>query len=126
MVRARHVVLLNATSDESDMYAWWLESSGYCVSVVRDGPGVWRLATTDLLDVLVIDAMFAFSETGVQLPEPLKALSRRCGFGIITLSGYLPPCPPEPPPREICILKPCLPPQLSERIDQLLSGSQQS
>ena len=119
---ARHVVLLNATRDESDMYAWWLESSGYDVSIVRDIPAVCRLADAGLLDVLVIDAMYSHNGTSVRLPELLTALSHRRGFRIITLSGY--PnreCSSLHSGDEICLGKPCLPPDLSERIEQMLS-----
>ena len=127
MPRPPHVLLLNATPDESDMYAWWLEKSGYCVSVVRDVAAVSRVAASSVLDVLVIDAMFAHPDTHTRLPEVLRTLSRRHGFSIITLSGYLPDsCAPQAGVGETCILKPCLPPHLSASIEYALWNSHQT
>ena len=124
MGRARHVVLLTASADESDMYRWWLESSGYCVSVVLDVPTACDVATSGCLDVLVIDAVFVHADASIRLPELLRALAHRRGFGLITLSGYLTDAwPRQRADGHICLLKPCPPLELSQQIEQLLSES---
>jgi DNA-binding response OmpR family regulator len=108
----RHVVLLNATADESEMYACWLELCRYRVSVVRELPDACDLAAHETVDVVVIDAIFAFRGGDAHFQE-LRRLSTRCGFSILTLSGFA-------PRGENVILKPFLPAQLTEAIDKLL------
>jgi len=50
----RDVLLLNASTDESDLYSFWLEGCGYRVTVAQSVAAARQIARKDTVDVLVI------------------------------------------------------------------------
>jgi DNA-binding response OmpR family regulator len=116
-----HILLLTASPDESDMYAFWLQSCGYRVSVAKDRASARRLTRGQGVDVLVIDALFAPAKRA-EVARRWRRLAHQHSLSIVMLSGYLPGDDRYVPGAgELCLLKPCLPHQLSGWIEQLLS-----
>ena len=125
MYRASHVLLLNASPDESDMYAVWLASCGYRVSVARDLASARRVVRRDTVNVLVIDALFGASSRRAEFERRWTRLTNGEALGIVVLSGYLTDAyrPVRHGARKVCLFKPCLPQQLSRCIDRLLDSA---
>jgi DNA-binding response OmpR family regulator len=119
-----HVLLLNASSDESEMYAVWLAGCGYRVTVTRDLASARRVARRDPIDVLVIDALFGRQFRRGEFQRRWARLAHRDALGIVVISGHLAEAhsPQQLAAHELCAAKPCLPQHLSGLIDNLLSG----
>jgi hypothetical protein len=115
-----HVLLLNASPDESEMYGFWLAASGYRVTVARSAAFTRHLIETTAVDVLVIDALFARPFRRADFER--RRDTQRTSLGVVVLSGY--PCdatlPPHKGPHEVRVFKPCLPHELSDYVDGLL------
>ena len=122
MDTAPHVVLLNASPDESEMYGFWLGACGYRVTVAQTQAFVRHVIRTETVDVLVIDAVFARPFRRAEF-EP-RSSDDRTSLAIVVLSGYLTDAtlPVRQGVHEVRVFKPCLPHQLSDYIDGLLAG----
>ena len=117
-----HVLLLNASHDESDMYALWLEWCGYRVTIAPDLAVARRIAREETVDVLVIDACFGASYRRDEFERRWTGLTHRGELATVVLSGYGTDAPWLAPAgaHRACVLKPCPPQQLSRYIDELL------
>lgn len=119
-----HVLLLNASPDESEMYALWLESCGYRITVAHDLLAARRIVRRDPVDVLVIDAQFGACRD--EFEQQWTRSTDREALRIVVLSGYLTDAdrPVQRGARTVCLFKPCLPQQLSGWISDLLAVPQ--
>lgn len=114
-----HVLLLNASLDESEMYAFWLKACGYRVTVAQTIAAARHLARTETVDVLVIDALFGPGSARPEVVRRWSRLAHRDCLPIVVLSGY-PSDAGRASGRNTVVLKPCLPQQLSGCIEDLL------
>ena len=119
-----HVLLLNASLDESDMYAVWLKLNGYRVTVADDVASARHIVRGDAVDVLVIDALHATDFARTEFVRRWTKLAHRDRLPIVILSGYLTDAQsPTQNADEVCVFKPCPPQQLTSHIAELLAIS---
>jgi DNA-binding response OmpR family regulator len=117
-----HVLLLTASDDESEMYAVYLESCGYRVTVAQNAASARRIARSGSVQVLVIDALFGAGSPRTELTGRWSNLAQRSQLPIVVLSGYLPGAKQPSRTDQLGVFKPCLPDQLSSHIERLLSA----
>ena len=103
------------------MYAVWLESCGYRVTVAPDAASARRIARTENVQVLVIDALFGAAARRAEITRRWSRLAHRDRLPIVVLSGYFTDCGRPPDRDRLVVFKPCLPQQLSGFIEGLLS-----
>jgi DNA-binding response OmpR family regulator len=118
--QTRRVLLVNATRDESDMYATWLRIQGYEATVATDGSSAAALVDQGPIDVLVTDVSIGNGDSGLALAGHVKenvALATR----VIVLSGYpLGAIGRHESSWDVCLLKPCLPGELVNAVERVL------
>lgn len=126
LLAASHVLLLNASIDESEMYALWLQLCGYRVTVARDLAAARQVARREAVDVLVVDAFYGASFHHDDFEVQWTRLTHTDSLALVVLSGYLGDGQPMAAHglRKICVFKPCLPRQLSDAVEDLLSTAQ--
>jgi DNA-binding response OmpR family regulator len=86
VLRTPSVLLVNDALDEREMYARTLRAAGYRAIEAENSIAAYRIAATDLLDVVVTDVRIAGSINGLELTRLLRSNSRTAGVRIIVLT----------------------------------------
>lgn len=123
MSRHATILLVNDTRDEREMYAEWLQHSGYCTLQAGTAADGLRMAVELEPDVVVTDIMLPGEMDGLALTESLKSDTTTVGMPVIVLTGCAFDSDRVNANRAGCDLfltKPCLPEQLGQTIDELL------
>jgi two-component system phosphate regulon response regulator PhoB len=86
VLRTPSVLLVNDALEEREMYARTLRAAGYRAIEAENSIAAYRLAATDLLDVVVTDVRIAGSINGLELTRLLRSNARTAAARIIVLT----------------------------------------
>jgi two-component system cell cycle response regulator DivK len=123
--RQRRVVLLvDDCPDTRELYAEYLELSGYDVKEAGDGMSAVQEALRSAPDVVVMDMSLPGMD-GREATRRLRADDRTRAIPVVMVSGFTPdaalPAGSDDAPWDLYLGKPCLPDDLVAAIERLLA-----
>jgi CheY-like chemotaxis protein len=123
--RQRRVVLLvDDCPDTRELYAEYLELSGYDVKEASDGMSAVQEALRSAPDIVVMDMSLPGIDGG-EAARRLRAEERTSAIPVVMVSGFAPeavaPAGSHDAPWDVYLGKPCLPDDLVTAIERLLA-----
>jgi CheY-like chemotaxis protein len=119
----RMVLLVDDCDDTRALYAEYLELAGFDVKEAADGLSALAKAASSIPDMIVMDLGLP-GMTGRETAERFKDDPRTRGVPVIVVSGFQREAMEQGRvPWDGYIAKPCLPDELVEAIERLLSAS---
>ncbi len=119
----RVVLLVDDCRDTRELYAEYLELSGFDVKEAGDGMLALEQANQLLPDVIVLDMSLPGLDGG-EAARRLRAEERTSNIPLVVVSGYDPDrVPGGPAPWDAYLGKPCAPDDLVRTIERLVERS---
>jgi two-component system phosphate regulon response regulator OmpR len=82
-----HIVVVEDEAFQRDVLVSYLDTNGYRVSGIEDGPALRRLLERDPPALVLLDLRLPGGEDGFELARFLRERSRRIGIIMVTASG---------------------------------------
>ena len=122
------VLLVDDYPDARDMYAEYLEYSGYDVVQAANGMEALQRAVDDQPDIILMDLSLPVMD-GWEATRRLKANARTAAIPVVALTGHALAGISEGAKKAGCdsfVTKPCLPEDLVKEIKRILDGPSSS
>ena len=119
------VLVVDDFEDNREMFAEFLELSGFRVSRAANGQEAIERAEADMPDLVVMDLSLPVID-GWEATRRLKANPKTAGIPVLALSGHSSPQQEQEALHVGCVAlltKPCLPDVLVSRIRRVLDSS---
>jgi CheY-like chemotaxis protein len=121
----RSVLIVDDYDDGREMYAEFLEHSGFRVTQARTGKEGMAKAQASLPDIILMDLSLPDID-GREVSRQLRKDVRTQHIPVVALTGHSLPTPGEPDgaaPYDALLTKPCLPQALLKEVKRVLEAS---